>query len=275
MDKFLIDLHTHTTFSHDGKNTPSEMLETAYHKGISFFGISDHFDYDYDETLMTEEEYAKTRNGGVEEYFHTLRHLQEDYEGAMNVSVGAEFGFSVCEHTQKKYLALCEKYRPDYVINSVHGEFGRDYARTKFIGDKLEIYKSYLNLVRKSLDVPYPYDVVGHIGYVARYVPFEDKRFDLAECGKELDDIFLTIIQKNKILEVNTANKKLENKTMPSKVLLERYFQLGGRKICFGSDAHFVERVGDKWTETVEMLKSIGFTHFTVPHRGIYTEVAL
>ena len=48
MDKLLTDLHSHTTFSHDGKNTPAQMLEAAQKKGLAFYGVSDHFDYDYD-----------------------------------------------------------------------------------------------------------------------------------------------------------------------------------------------------------------------------------
>ena len=275
MGKMIVDMHTHTTFSHDGQDTPMAMLEEAHRKGIVFYGVSEHFDFDYDRTLMTEEECKNTQNGDTNEYFHALRHLQEDYEGAMNVSVGAEFAFSPEEEVKKQYLAVYEKHRPDFVINSVHSLRGRDYCQTVFTGEKAEIYKEYLKLIRQSLEAPYPYDIVGHIGYVARYVPFEDKQFSLEEFGAELDDIFLTIIRKNKVLEVNTSNKQLKNRTIPSKELLQRYFDLGGRKISFGSDAHFVSRIADKWGETVEMLKGIGFTHLTVPYRGEYVEVEL
>lgn len=275
MGKMIIDLHTHTTFSHDGLDTPAEMAKAAHQKGFTFYGISDHFDYDYDDAIMTKEEFLQTRNGDPDEYFHTLRHLQEDYEGAMNLFVGAEFGFAPDQKVQKKYLATYEKYRPDFVINSIHGIDGRDYCRTVITGTKEEVYKTYLSLVRQSLDVPYHYDIVGHIGYVARYVSFADASFSLAEFKDELDDIFLTVIRKNKILEVNTSTRQLKNRTLPAEELLKRYYELGGRKISFGSDAHFTARLGDKWDETMEMLKRIGFTHFTVPCRGEHIEVEL
>jgi len=275
MEKFSVDLHTHTTFSHDGRDRAEKMLSEAQKRGIAFYGISDHFDYDYDVTLMDKEEYEATRNGDEEMYFHAIRHLQEDYAGAMNVMVGAEFGYSDDEKVQRQYLETYEKYRPDYVVNSVHGTDGRDFARYEFTEGKKETYGMYLRLVRRSLDAPYPYDIVGHIGYIARYVPFENRDFTLDEFGEELDDILKTIIKKGKILEVNSANKNLENRTLPAWNIVKRYFELGGRKISFGSDAHFAQRIADKWEETVESLKKIGFTYLTVPCRGEHIKVEI
>ena len=275
MEKFLTDMHTHTTFSHDGRNTPEEMLSAAQRKGIAFYGISDHFDYDYDLSLMDEEERTATKNGDESEYFHALRHLQEDYEGVMNVAVGAEFGYSEKPEVQGRYASTYEKYRPDFVINSVHGEGGRDYARYDFTKDKQQTYLEYLQLLKKSLDAPYPYDIVGHVGYIARYVPFEDKELSLSQFGVEIDELLMTIIRKDKILEINSANKNLANRTLPDWNIIARYFALGGRKISFGSDAHFVERIADKREEVVEKLKEIGFEYITVPFRGEHIKVKL
>lgn len=276
MKKMLTDMHTHTTFSHDGKDSPAKMLETAQKKGIAFYGVSEHFDYDYDRTLMDEKERLATLNGDEVSYFHDLRHLQEDYEGVMNVAVGAEFGYSDDLDVQRRYLETYEKYRPDFVINSVHGVDGQDFARYSFDGmTKAEIYRNYLALVRRSLDVPYPYDIVGHIGYVARYVPFEDRAFDLEEFGEEIDSLLKTIIKKGKILEINSSNKNLENRTLPAEHIIKRYYELGGRKVSFGSDAHFAERIADKWDEVAKMLKNIGFEYVTVPFRGEYIKIEL
>ena len=196
--KFLTDMHTHSSpASHDAQNSAVEMLNEAQKRGVAFYGFSEHFDYDYDILKMSPEEYAETRNGDEGEYFHNNRHLQEDYEGVMNVAVGVEFGYSEKEEVQGRYASTYEKYRPDYVINSVHGGEGMDFARYVFTEKKEDIFRMYLRLIRKSLDVPYYYDIVGHIGYVARYVPFEDKRLSLEEFGAEIDDILKTIIEKD------------------------------------------------------------------------------
>ncbi len=274
--KFITDMHSHTyPASHDAKNSIREMLEEAQRKGVAFFGISNHFDYDYDLLQMTKEEIEEIRNGNEEEYFHEARHLQEDYEGVMNVAVGAEFGYSDKQEVWGRYKTTYEKYRPDYVINSVHGGEGQDFARCTFTESEEEIYAMYLGLIRRSLEVSYPYDIVGHIEYIVRYVPFERKGISLEKFREEIDDILLTIIKKDKILEVNSATYTLPNISLPKMDILRRYYELGGRKISYGSDAHYTARICDKREEIVEMLKEIGFTHLTVPFRGEHISVAL
>lgn len=269
MKKFIVDMHTHSAFSHDGRAELKDMLAAAQKMGVAFYGVSEHHDFDVHLDLIENEDLrARLRAQGGEEYFHAARHLQEDYEGVMNVAIGAEFGFSDDESVKARYLAVYEKFRPDYVINSVHTMDGKDFAYFQFDGDKKTVYSAYLSTIRRSLDAPYPYHIVGHIGYAARYVSFEDVAFDLQEFGEQLDDIFRVIIKKGKILEVNTASKKLKQRSIPDKALLRRYYELGGRKICFGSDAHFPARIADKWEETVQTLKEIGFTYLTLPFRG-------
>ncbi len=273
---FKADMHTHSyPASHDAQSSLSDMLVAARKKGFAFYGVSNHVDYDYDLIQLPKEEVERIANGNLDEYFHEARHLQEDYEGAMNVAVGAEFGYSDNPEVQARYLETHEKYRPDYVVNSVHGGEGIDFARCVFTESKRETYGKYLRIIRRSLDAPYPYDIVGHIEYIVRYVPYEERYISVEEFQEQIDDILTTIIKKNKILEVNTATKRLPRLSLPSREIVERYFQLGGRNISYGSDAHAVERIGDKFDEVVEMLKEIGFTHLTVPFRGEHVKIPL
>ncbi len=274
--KFLTDMHTHSfPASHDGKNSLKEMLAAAQAKGIAFYGVSNHFDYDYDLSLMDEKERKDVLNGDEEEYFHDGRHLQEDYEGVMNVAIGAEFGFADDPSVGGRYAATYEKYRPDYVINSVHGVDGRDFARYNFTASEEDTYALYLKLVRRSLDAPYPYDIVGHMEYVARYVPFANREIDVEKYRPLVDDILLTIIAKDKILEVNSATKGLKRLSLPNLPFIKRYFELGGRKISYGSDAHGVERIAEGREQIVAALKEIGFTYLTVPFRGEHIKVEI
>ena len=203
--------------------------------GIDFYGVSEHCCFEEDFSTLTDDDLrARFLAEGGEEYFHTARHLQEDYEGVMNVAIGVELGFGDADSVKARYAELCKKFCPDYIINSVHTINGKDLVRLKIEQDKKAVYGDYLARIRRSLDAPYPYDIVGHIGYAARYVPYENVDFDLNEFGEQLDDIFRTIIAKGKILEVNSASKKLKQRSVPDKPLLKRYYELGGRKICFG-----------------------------------------
>ncbi len=272
----LTDTHSHTyPSSHDGKNTLREMIEGALEKQVTYYGISNHFDYDYDEKLMTEEEKKILPNGDEEEYFRDARFLQKEYEEKIKVLVGAEFGYSERKEVQEQYRLAYEKHRPDYVINSVHSNEGRDFSRTALPKDKKGLFELYLRLVRQSLDVPYHYDIVGHIEYIVRYVPFAEKKIELGEFQEQIDDILKRIIEKGKILEVNTATFGLERVGLPNEEVLARYYELGGRRVTFGSDAHTTARILEGREKVVATLKKIGFEYLTIPVCGEYTKIPL
>ena len=55
-------------------------------------------------------------------------------------------------------------------------------------------YEDYLACVRASLDAPYPYDIVGHIGYVSRNAPYENKKLRYDDYVAQLNDILETVI---------------------------------------------------------------------------------
>ncbi len=280
--KWITDVHTHSNFSPDGVSKLQDMFETAQKIGIDFYGVSEHFSYDFCPDRL--DDFSRTVD--EESYYHTARHLQEDYAGVMNVLVGAEFGFSDNKDKQKAYLASYEKYRPDFVVNSVHSIEGVGYSDgqayytygkngEKTVRDRLEVFREYLALIRRSLDVPYPYDIVGHIGYSARYAPYLSKEIDYAGFAAEYDDILKTIIRKEKILEINAAARDLPTKYVPVRAAVERYYELGGRKVSYASDAHSTESILRKREDIVNMLKEIGFTYLTVPCRGEHIKIEI
>ncbi len=272
MTKLLTDVHTHSKFSFDGQSELKDILKRAHELGVAFYGVSEHFECH----AYFEHNGANATATDAEEYFHTARHLQEDYAGCMNVLVGAEFGYQDDPSDQAEFARVIKRYSPDFIVNSVHGVKGRDYYYGQmYAGGKREAYGEYLGLVRRSLDVPYPYDIVGHIGYATRYAPYADRRLTLAEFGEEIDDILKTVIKKDKILEVNSSNAGGDGRFLPSEEILKQYFTLGGRKISFGSDTHSVERIADKREEVVNLLKEIGFTYITVPCRGEHIKVEI
>ncbi len=272
--KFLTDIHTHSFYSHDSKEPLATMLAQAQKLGVAFYGVSEHFDYDLD-----------TTKGGCEQamidedaYFHGARHLQEDYEGAMNVFIGVEFGFSDDIKVQERYIHTIKKHRPDFIVNAIHCIDGVDYYYNKpyydkqgNLREKREVYEDYLALVERSLQAPYPYDIVAHLGYVSRYAPYEDKSMRYDDYKEKLDKIFLTIIQKGKILEINGKT----DGCVPARDWLQGYYDLGGRKISFGSDAHRKEDIMKNREFAVAELKEIGFTHITVPCKGEYIQVEI
>lgn len=132
-------------------------------------------------------------------------------------------------------------YRPDFVVNSVHTQGRYDFAETGaflkdadwedpsshltdwkgvsgHFRDKKEVYREYFSLVRKSLDVPYPYDVVGHLTYCTRYAPYADKRARWEDFSEELDEILRAIIERDKILKSIVRATALRARFCPTRI---------------------------------------------------------
>lgn len=270
-----LDLHTHTTFSADGISPLGEMVAEAQAQGMRYYGVSDHFDYDY----MTE--HAKINGKEIDyideaAYFAAGRALQTGLKSdRLKLLIGGEFGYSSLGECKQMYLDVIGRYRPDFVVNSVHRCDGYDCWFGEYFQERSKelAYGRYLETVRESLDAPYGYDIVAHIGYVSRNAPYPDPKISYSDFSDLYDEILSAIVAKGKILEVNTSPRHAGSDFLPDTDVLSRYYELGGRKISYGSDAHGVSRVGEKYECVLSALRSIGFTGFTVPCGGEHTFV--
>ena len=266
----LTDIHTHSAFSADGETALAEMLARARSLGVAYYGVSEHFDYDYlAEGILAEGKPVPMVDAPA--YFAEARRLQAQFAPSMRVLVGGEFGFSPHPDAQRLYADTVARFHPDFVVNSTHSVDGKDvWFGEYFTGkDKREAYRRYLVRVRESLDAPYPYDIVGHLGYVARNAPYADKALRCADFSDLIDDILSTVIARGKILEVNSSARGAGD-FLPARDILERYFVLGGRMVSFASDAHRADRILCGRETVVRALKEIGFAGVTVPDCGVY-----
>ena len=260
----LTDMHTHSTFSADGKSPLADMVSAAKNLGLSFYGISEHFDTD----SVSSSIFTLT---DIPAYFSAARALQAEVcTQEFRFLAGGEYGFSREQEAQDKLLSISADFRPDFVINSVHAVDGHDcYFPDYFAGKTKEAaYGAYLEMVRDSLDAPYAYDIVGHIGYVSRNAPYPVRKIRYDDFPDLYDDILKTIVRKGKILEVNSSARGAECEFLPDVDVLARYFSLGGRLISFGSDAHATVRICEKRELVISALKKIGFTAIAVPVCG-------
>ena len=263
------DLHTHTLFSPDGREDMRDMLEQAKALDLTYFGTSEHFDYDYAAKNVTIGGKAP-RLIDAPAYFERARRLQAEYKDSLHFLVGCEFGYDDSAAAQDRYLQTQALYAPDFVINSVHTCLGKDcYFADFFAGKSKEYaYNAYLYRVLESLKAPYPYDIVAHIGYCARNAPYPDPKLRYEEFSDVLDMILKEIVRQDKILEVNTSAKTAGSPFIPDTDILARYYSLGGRKVLFASDAHDKTRIGDKREAVSSALKKIGFDSLTLPVGG-------
>ena len=251
-----VDTHTHTINSPDGHDPIISMVKEAQRLGLSYLCTTDHLDYDL--------KYGKNRTPIPWNHIDLEKYKAEWIEAkkqatGFDLCFGIEAGFDDNKYVQEKYIETINKYDFDEVINSVHFVNGMDvyFPMAFFFKTKKKMYGDYLDKVIRSLDAPYQYDIIAHVGYVTRNAPYKDKSLSYDDFPDKFDAILKGVIEKGKALEVNTHHDM-----NPIREVLERYYELGGRKISFGSDSHRMQLIKD-YDVTCDILRDIGFTHFS------------
>lgn len=251
------DSHTHSKFSPDGSVDIDIMAKNAIERGAEYLAITDHCDKDVlqeGNKILVEPWPQLDLNAYYEDYKNQTKKFEDFY-----LAFGIEAGFD--KRANYLYQEIIEKYPFDVVINSVHfiegydGYFADYYlSRTKDVA-----YKTYLDKIYESLLVNYSYNIVGHIGYCVRNAPYEDRDLHYDDAPEHIDAICKKIIELGKVMEVNSHVDLLT----PNAEIVQRYFELGGRKISFGSDAHKGDVLKD-YDKTIKMLKNVGFEYLTI-----------
>ena len=253
----MLDFHTHSTNSHDGRDSLLNIATHAVRVGVKHLAFTEHFDIDCNIHNVWH-----AKNLDIPDYLRDFTAVKKELSGKINLYFGIECGYDALANEQ--YKTELAKYDFDVILNSVHLVNGDDaYNPGCFEGIPTPVaYNLYLNSVLQSLDVPYPYDIIGHIGYAGRYIP--DGGPLLTPDTKDLIDAILKgIIARGKSMEANTSVRTLPYIAIPEPAIFKRYKELGGENISYGSDTHDTVRLCERYKETAELLKSLGFKYFT------------
>ncbi|NLZ25286.1 MAG: histidinol-phosphatase HisJ family protein [Clostridiales bacterium] len=249
-----VDSHSHSKFSPDGHAEIAEMAAKAKELGAGYLAITDHCDKD---ALQPGNEVpVPWRQLDIDAYYSDYKMVKAG-ERELYLAFGIEAGYD--HRAEKLYREIIDKYPFDVVINSVHFVEGWDVYFPYFFEGKTKdvAYRMYFEKVYESLFADYPYDIVGHIGYCVRNAPYPDPVIHYEDYSDLLEPILRTIIRLGKTLEVNTHHDMC-----PNIEILKKYYEFGGRKISFGSDAHRGDVLKD-YDKVSKTLKEIGFTHYT------------
>lgn len=251
----MFDNHIHSKFSTDSKMDAEEACQKAVEIGLTGLVFTDHVDYDFpdfDESFLI----------NFDKYFEAFTALKDKWKEKLDILIGVEMGFQpqILERINKVLL----DYPFDFVINSVHIIDRLDpYTGMFFRGrSQRQSYQRYLQELLVSVKAYDNYDIIGHIGYAARYGDFEDKPLRYADYSDLLDQILKAVIAQGKGIELNTSGLRSDlMQPIPGYDVFKRYFELGGEILTLGSDSHFVEHLGHCFKEAASHLKDIGFRH--------------
>ena len=260
----LADCHVHSSFSDDCDTAIEQMIETAIAQGKPYFYITDHQDFDY--PVMDD---GVTFQLPQTPYVNKLEALRREYQDRIQIRIGVELG--LMDHIKEKTEAYAKAYPYDFIIGSSHMVRGMDPYYAAYYEGKTtyQAYEQYFLSILDNVKTYDTYHVYGHLDYIMRYVPNQEKPYDPMDYYDIFKEILQVIIDKGKGIEVNTGSLyKGFDFPHPHETILKLYKQLGGQYITIGSDAHKPQHLGYGFAQAEAVLKQCGFDYYTLYEQG-------
>lgn len=236
----IFDAHLHTKFSADSQMQIVDAIKAANDKNIGLV-LTEHLDYDFPGDDLFE--------------FDPQQYMSEYAPYRSNkLYLGVEVGMQ--QHTAQRSIEFVKQADFDEVICSLHVIDGQDlYYKSCYDNkDQKAVYTKYLTLMAQLIRQHDFADILGHIDYICRYAPYNPPDIIFADYQELIDDIWLTLIDKGIVPELNTRRFNNSNNIPTLLKLYERYAQLGGKYVSLGSDAHTPENIGFKLYEAANLL---------------------
>jgi histidinol-phosphatase (PHP family) len=250
----MIDLHSHTHYG-DGADSPAAMAEEAKKRGISVFGLSEHFPrpggYDYP---------IESFNHGVLashwfDYISEVQRLKASGGDSQTILLGAEIDY--IPEKEEWIRAEVAGFNFDYVIGSVHmiDTWGFDYLHHDWDNRDIDAlytryYEILIGLVQSKIA-----DFLGHLDLIKVFKHTHPP-------GRDHTDEAIAVLREaarvGTFIEINTgALRKPCKELSPAPNLIREAVRL---KIPFvlGSDAHGRQDIGHHFAEVIAMLKDLG-----------------
>ena len=253
----LYDQHLHSRHSVDSNADPVANCERALAAGLAGLTFTEHYDMhprDWDRCRWDYDAIAATIDG-----------LRRRFSPELWIGFGIEVDYQpeMIEET----LDYLDRHPFDLVLLSVHWIGGRPPREWREIGAEA-MRRAYLVTLRGAAELcrelaaggRRPFDVLGHLDYVKRYLRRDWNVPMRATEPVVLDRILQALIDAGVVPEINTAGmRRPEDEAYPAWAILERYRELGGRAVSIGSDAHHSGDIGAAFGEVAERLQAIGF----------------
>lgn len=256
-----IDCHTHSRFSPDanaaGAKAPQEIADDVRAKGLKGFIVTDHIDLGHWSGYIID----------FDKYFSAWEKVRRDNPD-LKIYIGLEVGYE--KATADATFKLINDLPLEYVINSVHywqGPADEDDDDISAYEKSLEsdwdkgrlfAYNRYLKCVLSSLDAPYAFNTVGHLGLPERYAPYPKGENEMSYelFSPLLDKIAEKAVKLGVRFEENT-NGVGDELRLPRADFLKTYKKIGGVRPVLGSDAHTSDGLGKNFDKATAMLDGI------------------
>ena len=244
----MYDYHIHSTVSFDAKDTGLAMALAAKERGLKEICFTDHIDYTPEMDMVFDTAVYNAAYDNLEVPGLLIRR-------------GMEFGLTPDNAGQLK-TDLGRRHF-DFVLGSVHLVEGLDVYLEPYWADKTydEAIRLHLETTLECVRAHEDYDVLGHLTFIAKCGANPRKELlRYADHKSIMDEIMLELVKRGKGMELNTSGIDRCGGSLPTLDYFQRFYDLGGRIVTVGSDAHDVARVGQYTHEmTAELKKIFGY----------------
>lgn len=257
----LADYHMHCVpYSPDTHDTMLDMARGALARGMTHICVTNHAENCTQSPEFPDQFPPFTAWGALEADYAAVR---EEMAGKLDIRLGLEAGAPhyLPEEGRRLYAQPCL----DFVIGSVHNlRHARDFYYLSYPEDfenfrpAVEQYiDEYIELSRSGMC-----DVLGHIGYMQKYMARQGKGFDMMVFSDRLRVLFKACVEHGVGIEVNTSALHEDlGEFLPQSSVVRLYREMGGEIITVGSDAHRAQDAGRGIREGYELLRSLGFRY--------------
>ena len=258
----MVDYHIHTDHSGDGKTPTEVQVKAAIEKGLSEICITSHYDPDSPAKAFMNFELDFPK------YIADIEKCKSSLGDKIIIKTGVEIGLQADKpHVLAAAGRNVKSYPLDFVIASTHFMPQPNYhSPQQWINEGVDnqiVQAAYLNHTLKYLETFDDFDVIGHLTYLSRYSPETSratKEMTYSDNSELYDQLFEILIRRGKGIEINTSMKASWDLFSPDHSIVRRYYEMGGRIITVGSDAHLPNQLGAYCNEAVRMLREVGFT---------------
>lgn len=250
-----LDAHLHTDLSPDSDVPIDVFAQQAYERGIAELAITDHVDFEPGAPAW--------RYTTFEQRERTVREAAERWaDRGVAIRFGAELTYDrAWEADIREHLA---RYRYDFTVGSWHDRPSSPYSPThvaswvagRSLADIVEpAFSEVLAAARSGL-----FDTLGHLDVVKRYLFPHVTAADLATAPELYEPVLEALVESGTALEINTSGLRHPvGETYPSRAIVARFREIGGRAVTIGSDAHRAHQFGWALADGYDAAATAGF----------------
>lgn len=247
-----MDYHLHTFHSMDGRQSMDDLCAAMVRQGVEEICLTEHIEPDHPDRVMDVPPIWDV-------YLEEIRQMRQKYP-MLQIRAGVEIGDNpLC---RQRIDDMLDPLPLDFRLLSLHLVDGKDcWYKDYYEGrTRSQAYRAYAEAKAKSVMSWDNYDSVAHIGYVAKFSPYEGEERPLRyeDAPDAFDALLRSMIGKDKCIEINTSGYGTMSDPLPHSTIIKRYIDLGGQQFTFGSDSHNVERDYLDVERAKELVRSLG-----------------